>query len=947
MFRLFATLVGLALALSGATVWAAEPAPVVSLAAAGTGAIRPDPATLRGVLPNGLRYAVRSNPNEKGISLRLGVNVGSFEEADNELGVAHFVEHMAFNGTRHFPEGRLERVFTPMGVQIGRDHNAGTDLFVTLYALDLPSTRSDQVEPAFRWLRDVADGILFEDAAVGRERGVILAEREARQDTLSEIREAVEAFSGPGLRSTARRTIGDYEQVRTMTAARLSAFYDRWYRPDNAMVVVVGQLPAEALERKVREAFADWTARGAASPRATASGPDLKRGLETLVLSRPAAPGGVSICRVREADARRPDDIARLKRDSVSAIWRAALIDRLTAAAARPDAPFITGSMVAADENRDSLATCLLVVPAGDRWQEALAGAQEELKRFAAHGPTEEEMEAAVEDMRSRLRGRIGVQATRGSADLAGEILNAELDGGVSADPREELRAFGLAVEDLTPEAVKARFEHDWSGGGPLVVVVTPHALEPEAVRAAWTRGEGGKAPERLKAAAVGAWAYGDFGAAGTVVKREVVAPPGFVRLTFSNGLVLNFKATARERNTIAVRVKFGAGRREISNADYFPALLAAGLLKEGGLGRNSYSDLQALFRTTQWEAELDVGDYAFYLDGATTQLGLRSQLEILAGYMTDASFGSGLDAKIPTSLDGFYRIYRTYPSLVLAEAMADTIAPGGPNSLPPREKVLALKAADFGRLLTPAMRNAPMEVSVVGDVDEKTIIAEVARTFGALPRRAATERVRPDVQYMRYPDHPIVTIHAVHEGPADKAMAGFYWPLYVATPSRRREEYALFMLARVFRDELLRRVREDLGMTYSPEADTYTPDDADQGYLYAAAETYPADIEAVEKEIRAVAARLASGAITSQSLEAARKPMLAGVISEESANAWWLSAISSADGDAQGMKDLIERRAMISGVTLADVKAAAARWLSRPPIVVLAQPAKAAESRP
>ena len=144
-------------------------------------AILPDPGVRLGVLPNGLRYAIMQNATPKGaLSIRLGMEVGDFEENDGEHGVAHFIEHMAFSGGDNEHEAGPEKAFADAGVAFGRDLNADTSTFATAYRLDLPKADSPSLDLAFSWLRRVADGATFSDAAVNRERGIILAERATR-----------------------------------------------------------------------------------------------------------------------------------------------------------------------------------------------------------------------------------------------------------------------------------------------------------------------------------------------------------------------------------------------------------------------------------------------------------------------------------------------------------------------------------------------------------------------------------------------------------------------------------------------------------------------------------------------------------------------------------------------------------------------------------------------
>lgn len=156
-----------------------------------------DPAVRHGVLPNGLRYGLMPNATPGGgLSLRLAFDVGSLDEAEAERGAAHFVEHMAFRATRHFPEGRLDPAFAPLGVGFGRDQNAFTSHRATVYRLDLPNAAGGQRAIALKWLRDVADGVRFEAQAVDRERGVVLAERDVRNEPAAAVSRAIEVFTG-------------------------------------------------------------------------------------------------------------------------------------------------------------------------------------------------------------------------------------------------------------------------------------------------------------------------------------------------------------------------------------------------------------------------------------------------------------------------------------------------------------------------------------------------------------------------------------------------------------------------------------------------------------------------------------------------------------------------------------------------------------------------------
>ncbi len=902
--------------------------------------VRPDPAVRRGVLSNGLRYAVMQQAIPKGaVSIRLGFDVGSYEERDDERGAAHFLEHMAFNGTRNFPEGKLDQTFALIGVAGGRDINAHTGMFQTSYELDLPTAGPKNLDLGFQWLRDIADGMLLNNDAVARERGVILAEREARNNPSTIVQREITDFRSPELRSTQRDAIGTIDSVSAMTGERLRAFYTRWYRPQDAVVVVVGDLPLDQLEQRVKAAFTSWNPPGAPSAHQPLSPVNVARGLDVMVRQEPSLPTTLSTCRVLDPGPTGADDVARSRREIISDIWRLVLQRRLTALQSKTPPPFLGAVALSDDSSRDSSLTCVVSVAIGADWRPALKVTQAEMRRFIGQGPTEIELELALEEIRSVLRGGIGITASRSSPALAQGIMEKELVGDVFPSPREALRDYDLAVDDLSVDDVKASIAHDWSGAGPVIILVSPQAESADAVKAAWLAGQAGAAPDAYVDQAASSWAYSNFGTPGRVVRREVISDPGFVRLHLQNGVILNFKQTTNTKDIVSIRVRFGAGRREIANQNFFAASMGASLLKRGGLGKQSAQDLESVFRDTGWDVRLSVADDAFNLDGAATPGGLKRELELLAAFISDPGFRPTLDASLPTALDTMLRFYRTYPEFVMSQSLAQAIAPDSSYTLPPKEVVEALKSADFERLLKPALTQAPLEVTIVGDVDEKSAVELTARTFGALPARSPAPRRRTDTWFLRFPDHPLDTIRGVHEGPPDKAMVGVIWPLYVATHARRREEMALFLVARILNDALQVRIREELGMSYGPVASVSLSDNADQGSLSAMVETYPVDIDTVVGEVRKSADKLAAGDITPAALEAARKPILAGLDAAAATNDWWVAGLSGSSEDSQRPTDLAQQRAFVAALTLAEVRKAAATWLKAPPIVVVASP--------
>ncbi len=630
--------------------------------------------------------------------------------------------------------------------------------------------------------------------------------------------------------------------------------------------------------------------------------------------------------------------MARLRGETLTDLWRRVLDRRLAADRRDPAASMIGASVITAWEDRDAAGACVAATPSGDAFAPALARLRAETDRMAAAPPSEPELDAALKEARSYLRGPADQAATRPSPELATHAVELMLRGDVVPSPAEAFRAFDSAVADVTPEDLRAAFRRDWAGSGPRIVVVGATAATGPAILAAWNAPS---APPAVTEASRPAetWAYNDFGPAGKVVRREVFPGADYVRLTFANGVTLNFKHTSFEQNQVKVAMAFGAGRREIADADDVAAQIGAVLIKQGGLGRHDIAAIDALFADRGWGADLHIGPHAFVLEGGGGVSALEGQLQILAAFATDPGFRD-IDPLISTVVAAVYSKTRADPRLALGQALTEGVAPGGPESLPPREVLARLRTADLRRIFRPPLTQAPLRLTIVGDVSEAQAVSFTAETLGALPARPPAAREKAGVSFLRFPTVMPGPIEATHDGPPERALTAAVWPLYVATPARRREEYALGLTAALLQERLVGRLRGDLGKTYSPAAATSMPDEADQGLLEALVETAPGDVDLARREIEASAARLAQGDVTSAQLEAVRAPLVARIAQAERTNGYWLDALANAAGDDDlAAVDAADWRSAEASITLEEVRKAAAVWLSRPPIIVVVRP--------
>ena len=920
-----------------------QPAAAQSPAVAST-ALAPDPAVKFGTLPNGLRYAIMRNATPaKGVAVRLAIDVGSYYESENERGIAHFIEHMAFRSTRTAPDGVLSNRFAAMGVAIGRDQNASTSLNETLYKVDMPAYREADLRTILEWMRSAADGILFTDAAVNVERGVVLAEKDSTSSPIAIVQEESIRFQAPELRSSARLPIGTAETLRAATPATLKSFYERWYRPDNAVLVIVGDAPAADLERLAAEAFGSWAAKGERPAPPAAPALRAARGLDAWSRSGATLPSVLSACRWQPPEPKVEDVIARRRMEIGSRVWTDIVNRRMTYLANSGKGSVLGAGAMVSRDMKDAKAACLMVMPTNDDWEAGLRSAQAELRRFGEGGPTPREVEESVEGLRSAIRAAVAQRDTRNSAHVADQLVEAQLKGEVFEAPEAAMRSFDRAVAGFTPATVKAAFEADWRGTGPLLIATGPKAPQKAQLIAAWSANSKAAPLTAYADRATATWVYEDFGKAGQVVKREAFTNPEFVRLHFGNGTILNYKYTTLESGRTDVRVRFGHGQKDLERRLIVPTMIGAGLLPVGGLGRMDFEEISSALANSTWNFNLDIEPLGFEFRSQPLTSQVERQAQLFAAFMTDPGFRPTIDDKLPTAVDLVYRSYRSDPKGVAAEALGRNLYPDAPD-LPPRDELAALRAADLQRILKPLLTTSPAELTIVGDISEVQAAEAVARSFGALPRRGPVE-ARGKMVFRRFPTKLPATIRATHEGGPDKAAAVLTWPLYVATPERRSEEYAIELVGTILDTRLRERIRGELGKSYWSTVASEMPDQADQGILQTLIESTPGDIDALVGIARQTAADLAAGKLSQQDLDTAREPLIAARLQAQNSNAAWAGVISHSYRHPETLDELVGYERMLRALSLDQVRKAASTWLARAPVVSIAVPEAAAKA--
>ncbi|MDR3507989.1 MAG: pitrilysin family protein [Caulobacteraceae bacterium] len=361
-----------------------------------------DPAVRFGVLPNGMRYAIMRNRTPKDqVSMRFRLGVGSLDERDEEQGLAHFLEHMAFRGSAHVPEAEVWKGFQRRGMAIGADSSAYTQETQTFYQFDLPKGDAESIAFGLTRMRETASELTLAPEALETERGPVQSEERLRDTPDLRALRAQRDFLFQGLLLPNRAPIGKTEIIQHVQIDAVRNFYKTFYRPENATLIVVGDIDPDAVEVQIKARFSDWRAMAPAR-----AAPDLgvptPRGLDAKLVVDPNVARSILVGWIAPFDGAR-DTAPRARRDMIHAIGLGILNRRLRTMANGPNPPFTNASLARRDQARSATVTLMSVDDAPSRWRAALRAAEIARRQAVTYGVTQAEVDREVGLMRARM----------------------------------------------------------------------------------------------------------------------------------------------------------------------------------------------------------------------------------------------------------------------------------------------------------------------------------------------------------------------------------------------------------------------------------------------------------------------------------------------------------------------------------------------------------------
>lgn len=610
--------------------------------------LNPDPAVRIGKLENGLTYYIRQNKRpEQKVELRLALNAGSINEDDDQLGLAHMAEHMAFNGTRNFKKNEIISFLQDIGVGFGNDLNAYTSFDETVYILPIPTDKTGNLEKGFQILEDWAHQVTYLDEDIESERAIILEESRLGKGAQDRMMRQVYPKLFAGSRYAERLPIGSEQVIRNFKPDAIRRFYRNWYRPNLMAVVVVGDIAPDSALALVQKHFGKLTNPAGEPARETYNIPPYGSS-EALVVTDKEATGALVNINYPIKNVKPDLTAGKYRADLVNQLFTVMLNQRLQEITQQSNPPFLNASagyygFLRGTENFRASAN----VGTGDvkRGLDALA---EEIERVKRYGFTQAEMDRVKKNVRSGMERQYNNRDKTESDLYVEEYVRNFLTGEAIPGIEKEFALVteflpGIGLDELNAAAKKITADTSR-----LVYVTGPETNAagklpaPADLLAAISAKEKtaiGPYQENLVAASL----VKEVPRAGKVVKRSEDKLMGVTRLVFSNGVTVALKSTDFKNDQILMGATRAGGKNYYGLADRYSAEYATQVISAMGVGEFSPVDLRKVLAGKTVSVSPSIGDVTDGFRGNSGNKDLETMLQLVYLYATQPRMDTAL----------------------------------------------------------------------------------------------------------------------------------------------------------------------------------------------------------------------------------------------------------------------------------------------------------------
>lgn len=780
-----------------------------------------DPKVKIGRLSNGLTYYIRQNKKpEQRVELRLVVNTGSVLEDEDQQGLAHFMEHMNFNGTKRFPKNELVSYLQSIGVEFGADLNAYTSFDETVYMLPVPTDKPGLVDKGLQILEDWAHNALLDSLEIEKERGVVIEEWRLSRGADERMMKQTLPVQYQGSKYAERLPIGKIESLRNFSHAALKRFYTDWYRPDLQAIIIVGDIDVNDMEQKVKETFGDIPAATAPRKRETFPVPDHTEVLTVVAKDKETAFPSVEV--LFKKDPLPETTIGDYVRYMNEMLFTGMLNNRFREVTLKPNPPFVgAGSYYGESYARTKDAYQLFANTSDTGMARSLYALMEENRRVLLYGFTPSEFELQKKQIQSFydriFNEREKEESYKYADEYAGNFLVNEPIPGIEWEydfVKQHLSS--VILQDVNNLAAQWITKNN--------MVVTLNAPEKEGVKIP-SAAEVSSVLSAVDIAAIEpykekvlATSLIDPGKlkSGKIISSKTDEELGTTTIKLANGATVVLKPTNFKNDEILFRTFSKGGHSLVKDADYYSAINAANIVVQSGVGNFSAIDLGNMLKGKNTSLTPTIGTYSEGMSGNTIPKETETLLQLIHLYFTAPKKDAAAFESFKTRQKQLYANIAANPQIYFSGEFQKIMTQNHPRAgaLP--------KPTDFDKInLDRSIQIYKERFSNAGDFtflftgsfDEDSMKPLLEKYIGSLPAIAKKETYR-DLG-IRPPKGKVDKVITKGEDPKSLVNLVFTVPAVYNT----NESYALLSLGELMNIKLVEQLREEKGGVYGVSA--------------------------------------------------------------------------------------------------------------------------------
>jgi zinc protease len=888
-----------------------------------------DSKVVTGKLENGLTYYIRPNDKpENKLELRLVINAGSILEDDDQQGLAHFCEHMCFNGTEHFEKNELVSYLQSLGIEFGGDLNAYTSFDETVYMLPVPTEDPETVDKGLLVLSDWANGVTFSDEEIDKERGVILEELRIGQGAQQRMRDEYFPDIFKNSMYAERLPIGKKDIIENFEYDVIRRYYKEWYRPDLMAVIAIGDLDIESMKQKIEEKFGSIEMPKEYRERKEFEVPDHQETYVSVVSDKEAPYTMIQI--MYKDDTEETQIWNDYKRDLTQSMYNGMLRARLSELTKSATPPFMFGSTSYGGMVRSKNAYTSFAVVGPDGIENAVKTLLLENERVKQHGFTQTELDRYKEEYLKRVEKQFNEKDKTESERYVYEYINHFLEGEPSPGIEAEFEFTQKALPGIKLEEVNA-LAQDWIKDYNRVIVITAPekegiVLPTEEEVKTWLEEAENTKVEAYVDATTDRPLMENIPAAAAIASREKMDEIGVEVITFANGLRAVIKPTDFKNDEILVSAYSFGGSSLYNDEDFKSAEMGSELVSESGVNGFSKIELEKLLSNKNVRISPYIGSIEEGFNGNASPKDFETLLQLIHLYFaspnySEEAFQSIINKQkmfLPNLLQDPGSYYRDQVNRIVSNHHIRG------NYIPSMEDLDQLSFETAQRAYAERFANAgDFTFFFVGNIDLEKDLELLQKYLGSLKSKQIAES---------YKDHKILppagpVEKVVYKGQDEKSMVTIYYT--AEAPYSGKDKYLLESLGDVLSIKLIENLREEKSGVYGVGARGSMSKLPNGKYRFSIG--FPCGPENVDKLIAAAMAevdKLKTDGPTQQDIDKTKETQRLDYKENLEQNRFWLRSLESAWVKGSEPAKILKKQEMIDALDIESLKATANKYL-------------------